>query len=222
VIIGDMVEKDRQRELLKVSYENIIRTALQNQNQNQNTYLYKKYIAFIGSFLQSVFLTWCSSGDTSYFPVLFKNNEIVRIMVCFLPFIGILIFEILIGISAIKIRKGIDYHFDMTMASWNKKLIKYILSEWETKQNVNIFQMTDIALINIKGKIKIEIDESDFSDYLREQYSHYKLDVYDDFYSHLAKVILLENEMSGIISYSDWKYIFILDNQTKSLLIGAY
>ena len=152
MIMGDMVEKDRQRELLKVSYENIIRTAL--QNQNQNTYLYKKYIAFIGSFLQSVFLTWCSSGDTSYFPVLFKNNEIVRIMVCFLPFIGILIFEILIGISAIKIRKGIDYHFDMTMASWNKKLIKYILSEWETKQNVNIFQMTDIALINIKEKLK--------------------------------------------------------------------
>ena len=75
--------------------------------------------------------------------------------------------------------------------------------------------------INIKGKIKIEIDENDFSDYLREQYSHYKLDVYDDFYNHLAKVILLENEMSGIISYSDWKYIFILDNQTKSLLIGA-
>ena len=35
--MGDMVEKDRQRELLKVSYENIIRTAL----QNQNTYLYK-------------------------------------------------------------------------------------------------------------------------------------------------------------------------------------
>lgn len=46
MIMGDMVEKDRQRELLKVSYENIIRTALQNQNQNQNTYLYKKYIAF--------------------------------------------------------------------------------------------------------------------------------------------------------------------------------
>ena len=37
MIMGDMVEKDRQRELLKVSYENIIRTAL----QNQNTYLYK-------------------------------------------------------------------------------------------------------------------------------------------------------------------------------------
>ena len=73
----DTVEKNRQKELLKVSYENIIRTAL----QNQNTYLYKKYIAFIGSFLQSVFLTWCSSGDTSYFPVLFKNNEIVRIIV---------------------------------------------------------------------------------------------------------------------------------------------
>ena len=213
--MDDTVEKNRQKELLKVSYENIIRTAL--QNQNQNTYLYKKYIAFIGSFLQSVFLTWCSSGDTSYFPVLFKNNEIVRIIVCFLPFVGILLFEILIGISAIKIRKGIEYHFDMTMASWNKKLIKYILSEWETKQKINIFRMTDIALINIKGKIKIEIDENDFSDYLREQYSHYKLDVYDD----LAKVILLENEMSGIISYSDWKYIFILDNQTKSLLIGA-
>jgi hypothetical protein len=219
VIMDDTVEKNRQKELLKVSYENIIRTAL--QNQNQNTYLYKKYIAFIGSFLQSVFLAWCSSGDTSYFPLLFKNNEIVRIIVCFLPFVGILLFEILIGISAIKIRKGIEYHFDMTMASWNKKLIKYILSEWETKQNINIFRMTDIALINIKGKIKIEIDENDFSDYLREQYSHYKLDVYDDFYNHLAKVILLENEMSGIISYSDWKYIFILDNQTKSLLIGA-
>ena len=76
--------------------------------------------------MQSVFLTWCSSGDTSYFPLLFKNNEIVRIIVCFLPFVGILLFEILIGISAIKIRKGIEYHFDMTMASWNKKLIKYI------------------------------------------------------------------------------------------------
>lgn len=113
--MDDTVEKNRQKELLKVSYENIIRTAL--QNQNQNTYLYKKYIAFIGSFLQSVFLTWCSSGDTSYFPVLFKNNEIVRIIVCFLPFVGILLFEILIGISAIKIRKGIEYHFDMTMAS---------------------------------------------------------------------------------------------------------
>ena len=77
MIMYDTVEKNRQKELLKVSYENIIRTAL----QNQNTYLYKKYIAFIGSFLQSVFLTWCSSGDTSYFPVLFKNNEIVRIIV---------------------------------------------------------------------------------------------------------------------------------------------
>lgn len=75
--MDDTVEKNRQKELLKVSYENIIRTAL----QNQNTYLYKKCIAFIGSFLQSVFLTWCSSGDTSYFPVLFKNNEIVRIIV---------------------------------------------------------------------------------------------------------------------------------------------
>lgn len=51
--MDDTVEKNRQKELLKVSYENIIRTAL--QNQNQNTYLYKKYIAFIGSFLQSVF-----------------------------------------------------------------------------------------------------------------------------------------------------------------------
>lgn len=51
MIMDDTVEKNRQKELLKVSYENIIRTAL----QNQNTYLYKKYIAFIGSFLQSVF-----------------------------------------------------------------------------------------------------------------------------------------------------------------------
>lgn len=124
--MDDTVEKNRQKELLKVSYENIIRTAL----QNQNTYLYKKYIAFIGSFLQSVFLTWCSSGDTSYFPILFKNNEIVRIIVCFLPFVGILLFEILIGLSAIKIRKGIEYHFDMTMASWNKKLIKHILNDY--------------------------------------------------------------------------------------------
>lgn len=102
--MDDTVEKNRQKELLKVSYENIIRTAL----QNQNTYLYKKYIAFIGSFLQSVFLTWCSSGDTSYFPLLFKNNEIVRIIVCFLPFVGILLFEILIGISAIKIEKELS------------------------------------------------------------------------------------------------------------------
>lgn len=83
--MDDTVEKNRQKESLKVSYENIIRTAL--QNQNQNTYLYKKYIAFIGSFC-SLFLTWCSSGDTSYFPVLFKNNEIVRIIVCFLPLLG--------------------------------------------------------------------------------------------------------------------------------------
>lgn len=38
--MDDTVEKNRQKELLKVSYENIIRTAL----QNQNTYLYKFYI----------------------------------------------------------------------------------------------------------------------------------------------------------------------------------
>lgn len=66
-----------EKEVLKLQHEAMIRGALQQQNKNVEPY--KKYISIIGSFLVSFILTWCSSGDTSYLPILFKNNEVISV-----------------------------------------------------------------------------------------------------------------------------------------------
>lgn len=205
-----------EKEVLKLQHEAMIRGALQQQNKNVEPY--KKYISIIGSFLVSFILTWCSSGDTSYLPILFKNNEVIRYIICFLPFIAILIFEILVGVSAKGIKKKIDCDFEMTWVSWDKIIKKYILSEWAKEKNVDEIKLADIINDKIKKNIKIVIDEKGFSNYLREYYSKYKLDVYVDFYDHLAKMILLEKEIQEMFSYDGGKYYFIVDDQTKSSL----
>lgn len=210
---------NNEKELLKAQYETLVRVALANQKENKVPY--KTFISFVGSFLLSCFFTWCSSGDTSYFPTLFSENTTVRMIVCFLPFIFFTLYEFFVLISVKRIKKKLNFEYDMCMSSWRKRFREFILQKIGYEPDINITN----NLNSIREKMKTHEDvvfcASDFEDFLRDYYKKYKFDVYYDFYKHLAKVILLENEINGTLIYDKGEYTFVVKDNSEVLLMSA-
>lgn len=208
-----------EKEILKTQYETMIRVAL--ENQNENTSLYKKYVAFVGSFLLSCFFTWCSSGDTSFFPKLFSENMTVRYIVCFLPFIFIMIYEVSIVISVKRITKRIDSEYEMCMSSWRKRLREFILIKVGYEPDIDFAKNMNSIKEKMKKHEDIIFDEITFADYLKKYYEKYKFNVYYDFYYHLARVILLENEINGTLIFDKGRYTFPVKDNSELLIMST-
>lgn len=208
-----------EKEILAAQYETMIRIEL--ANQSVNTTPYKNVVAFVGSFLSSCFFTWCSSGDTSFFPKLFSENLIVRYMVCFLPFIFFLVYEVSIIISTNRIMKMVDSEFEMSMHSWRKRFREFILKKIEYEREHDLCKNISSIKEKMKNHEDIVFEEMDFADYLKEYYKKYKFNVYYDFYTHLAKVILLENEINGTLIFDKGKYTFVVKDNVEVLCMSA-
>ena len=208
-----------EKEILAAQYETMIRIELANQSVNITPY--KNVVAFIGSFLSSCFFTWCSSGDTSFFPRLFSENQIVRYIVCFLPFIFFLVYEVSIIISTKRIMKKIDSEYEMTMCSWRKRFKEFILIKLEYEPDFDVSKNISSIKEMMKSHDDIVFDEMTFADYLREYYKKYEFNVCFDFYSHLAKVILLQNEINGTLICSSGKYTYVVKDNIELLLMSA-
>ncbi len=208
-----------EKEILAAQYETMIRIEL--ANQSVNTTPYKNVVAFVGSFLSSCFFTWCSSGDTSFFPKLFSENLIVRYMVCFLPFIFFLVYEVSIIISTNRIMKKVDSEFEMSMHSWRKRFREFILKRIEYEREHDLCKNISSIKEKMKNHEDIVFEEMDFADYLKEYYKKYKFNVYYDFYTHLAKVILLENEINGTLIFDKGKYTFVVKDNVEVLCMSA-
>ncbi len=63
--------------------------------------------------------------------------------------------------------------------------------------------------------------EMDFSNYLSEYYKKYDADVYCDLYTHLARIILLENEINGTLIFDKDKYTFVVKDNVELLFMLA-
>lgn len=215
------MSRNIEKEILAAQYESIVRSALQNKKESQKPKVYKKVIGGIGSFLLSCFFTWCSSGDTSYFPKLFSENIVVRTVVCFLPLILFLIYEFAIIISIKGIVKDIDFEYDMSMCSWKNRFTEYILKKLNYEKSSDFNKNMHLIEEKMKTCEDIVFDEYDFSNYLREYYKKYNYDFYYDFYSHLAKVILLENEINGTLFFNEGTYTYIVKENRELLFMSV-
>lgn len=200
-----------EKEMLVLQYEALVRSEL--RKKNADAFPYQKIFAFFGTVLQSIFFTWCSSGDTSYFHILFQNNIKVRYTVCFLPVMGFFIYELLIYFSAKRIKENINFEREMCWRAWRERLKEFILltngydADYDLLKNANEFKKS------MKNDKEICFYEDDFADYLQKYYEKYRLGVYVDFYQYLAKMILLKNEMDNLIDYKEGKYIFKINNE---------
>ena len=188
------------KEMLKAQYESMIMEELPNMKRTDKTYPHQKILGAIYSFALSAFLTWCSSVDGSYFPLLFKGNEMFRYLVCFSPMIVTGIFEISVGLSAIIIKKDIDLKFEMNSFAWKKKFYRYILEKlnYLNYEKQSTLQDTFVYIRNmLTEQESVEIFEDDFENFLKHQYEKYEMNVSCDFFKRLARVILLERDLDG-------------------------
>lgn len=110
----------------------------------------------------------------------------------------------------------------MSNVYWRKRYQQFILSKVGYEKNDDFSKnMQEIKNI-CKEHDDITFFEDEFLDYLFKYYSKYKFDVSFDFYSNLAKVILLENEINGtLIKDNNQQYTFIVKDNIELLLISS-
>ena len=79
----------------------------------------------------------------------------------------------------------------------------------------------EAAWINSKDDKENNFKETDFSNYVSEYYKKYNADVYCDLYTHLARIILLENEINGTLIFDKYKYAFVVKDNVDLLFMLA-
>ena len=212
------MSSEGEKELLKVQYEILIRQEL---NKDFNTKVHYKFIKFfVSTILMGAFFAWCSAGDTSYFPKLLRENEMVSNIVTFIPQLVWVIYSICIIISTNNVSKKIEYKFGMSKLKWMEKFKKYIILKIGYEQSDDFQKNIENMKRIIKNHEDINFTEDDFADYLEKEYKTYKLDISVDFYNNLAKFILLDNEMKGTLVHNGYdRYVFIVKDNTEIMSI---
>lgn len=215
------MSSNSNKEALKIQYETMVRQEISKVNFNIS--IHKEVLKVLFStVLSGFFFAWCSSSSESFLATIISENKWAMILICSLPVIFIMLYEISLVFSARNIRKKLDFEMEMSSVYWRKIYQGFILDKVGFKREDNIIKNIDEAKKLYKNHGDIHFFEDEFSDYLYKYYLKYCLDFSFDFYKNLAKVILLENEINGtLIKEENGRYTFIVKDNLEFLMMSS-
>lgn len=216
------MSSNTNKEALKLQYEAMVRQEISKVKFNVN--IHKEVLKFIlSTVLSGFFFAWCSSSAESFLPTFIRENECIKILICSLPIIVTIIYEISLVLSVRNIRKKLDFEKEMSSVYWRKIYQKFILDSVGYKRDADFTKNMNEAKKLYKNHADIHFFEDDFSNYLYNHYSKYHLDFSYDFYKNLAKMILIENEINGtLINEENGRYTFVVKDNIEFLMMSCH
>lgn len=163
-----------------------------------NTNYTKTILIFISqSILISAFFTWCSSGDTSYFPLWIKEQqEIVMYIVAFLPhFFSVFLISIPTVFSAKNVQKSLEIQNLLYLGGLREIYLEFI-------------KIDNIKFLKKEEQI-IDFREDKLVDYIKNKYEKsLKIDYH--ILHYLARLIILDEVIEKkLILTSDSTFYYV-------------